>query len=118
MKELLFRGQFIDGEQAKELGLVIRVVPKERLMDEALAYAHDVAQNDPYDLRMIKLAVNNAQDVQGFTSYIQSTHSMYSLIRAGERHPGFAIKVPEGRRRPMVQVALDCYRKERGQRGD
>jgi len=114
VKELLFRGQFVDGEQAKELGLVNRVVPKERLMDETLAYARDVSQNDPYDLRMIKLAVNNAQDVQGFTSYIQSTHSMYSLIRAGERDPGYAIKVPEGRRRPMVQVALDRYGKERG----
>lgn len=114
-KELLFRGQFIDGEQAMELGLVNRVVPKDRLMQEALAYATDVAQNDPYDLRMIKLAVNNAQDVQGFTSYIQSTHAMYSLIRAGERDPGYALKVPEGRRRPMVQVALDRYRKARGQ---
>lgn len=113
-KELLFRGQFIDGEQARELGLVNRVVPKDHLMAEALAYARDVSMNDPYDLRMIKLAVNNAQDVQGFTSYIQSTHAMYSLIRAGERDPGYALKVPEGRRRPMVQVALDRYRKERG----
>ena len=115
VKELLFRGQFIDGEQAKELGLVNRVVAKDRLMDETLEYAKEVAQNDPYDLRMIKLAVNQAQDVQGFTLYIQSTHSMYSLIRAGERDPGYAIAKPTGRRRPMVQVALDRYRKERGQ---
>ncbi len=114
VKELLFRGQFIDGEQAKELGLVNRVVPKERLLADTLAYARDVAQNDPYDLRMIKLAVNQAQDVQGFTSYIQSTHSMYSLIRAGERDPGYAIEKPEGRRRPMVQVALDRYRAAHG----
>jgi hypothetical protein len=41
-------------------------------------------------------AVNNAQDAQGFTSYIQSTHSMYSLIRAGERDPGYAVKMPTG----------------------
>jgi len=118
VKELLFRSQFIDGEQARELGLVNRVVPKERLMQEALAYAADVAQNDPYDLRMIKLAVNNAQDVQGFTSYIQSTHAMYSLIRSAEREPGYAVKAPEGRRRPLVQVALDRYRKERGGAAD
>ena len=118
VKELLFRGQFVDGAEAKELGLVNRVVPKERLLEETLAYARDVAQNDPYDLRMIKLAVNQAQDVQGFTSYIQSTHSMYSLIRAGERNPGYAIERPTGRRRPMVQVALDRYRRSRGQATD
>jgi enoyl-CoA hydratase len=114
-KELLFRSQFVDGAEARELGLVNRVVPKERLMDETLTYARDVARNDPFDLRMIKLAVNNAQDVQGFTSYIQSTHSMYSLIRAAERDPGYAVKAPTGRRRPLVQVALDRYRKERGE---
>lgn len=116
-KELLFQGRFIDGAQAKELGLVNRVVPRAGLEAETLAYARDVAGNDPFEMRMIKLAVNQAQDQQGFTSFIHAAHSMYMLNRTGEKDPDYALKVPEGRRRPMVQVALERYRREQERRG-
>lgn len=65
-------------------------------MEETLEYAREVAQDDPYDRCMIKLAVNRAQDVQEFTSCLHSTHSMYPLIRAGEWDPAYAIKAPKG----------------------
>jgi len=113
-KELLFQGRFVNGAQAKELGLVNRVVPRAKLLDETLAYARDVAQNDPFELRMIKLAVNNAQDIRGFTAAIHSAHSMYMLNRTAEKDSGYAVPKPEGRRRPMVQVALERYRREQG----
>jgi enoyl-CoA hydratase len=116
-KELLFQGRFINGAQAMELGLVNRVVPRASLEAETLAYAADVAQNDPFEMRMIKTAVNQAQDQQGFTSFIHAAHSMYMLNRTGEKDPGYAVKVPEGRRRPMVQVALERYRREQERRG-
>src|SRR5947209_7923627 len=71
-KELLFQSRFIDAREAMELGLVNRVVPRERLMEETLAYAADVAANDPFDMRTTKLAINQAQDAQGFTAHIQA----------------------------------------------
>ena len=111
-KELLFQGRFINGAQACELGLVNRAVARDRLEDETMEYARDVAQNDPFEMRMIKLAVNQAQDQQGFTAFIHAAHSMYMLNRTGEKDPDYAVKVPEGRRRPMVQVALERYRQE------
>jgi enoyl-CoA hydratase len=111
VKELLFQGRFIDGAQAMELGLVNRVVTRASLEAETLAYAHDVAQNDPFEMRMVKLAVNQAQDQQGFTSFIHAAHSMYMLNRTGEKDPDYAVPKPEGRRRPMVQVALERYRR-------
>jgi enoyl-CoA hydratase len=111
-KELLFQGRFVNGGQAKELGLVNRVVPRAALVDEVLAYAHDVSQNDPFEMRMIKLAVNQAQDQQGFTAFIHAAHSMYMLNRTAEKDPDYAVKVPEGRRRPMVQVALERYQRD------
>jgi enoyl-CoA hydratase len=116
-KELLFQGRFVNGAQAMELGLVNRVVPRAELEAETLAYARDVAQNDPFEMRMIKLAVNQAQDQQGFTSFIHAAHSMYMLNRTGEKDPDYAVKVPDGRRRPMVQVALERYRREQERRG-
>ena len=111
-KELLFQGRFINGAQACELGLVNRVAARDRLEGETMEYARDVAQNDPFEMRMIKLAVNQAQDQQGFTAFIHAAHSMYMLNRTGEKDPDYAVKVPEGRRRPMVQVALERYRQE------
>ncbi len=115
VKELLFQSRFIDARQAAEFGLVNRVVPRERLMEETLAYAADVARNDPFDLRTTKLAINQAQDAQGFTAHIHASHSTYITRRMGSMDPGYALADPrEGgkRRMPMVEVALERYRRE------
>jgi enoyl-CoA hydratase len=115
-KEILFQGRFIDGHQAKELGLVNRVIPKERLLEETMAYAADVAQNDPFDMRTTKLAINQALDAQGFTGYIQSVHSTHIARRISWADPGFALPKPQDsgvKRLPMVQVALERYERER-----
>ena len=108
-KELLFESRFIDAREAMELGLVNRVFPTERLHDEVLAYAERVAKNDPFQLRMIKLAVNQIQDTQGFQAHITAAHLMHMASAEGERDPGYALKVPEGRRRPMVERAFEHY---------
>jgi enoyl-CoA hydratase/carnithine racemase len=43
--DLLLSSRTFLAEEAKEIGLVNRVVPKEHVLDEALAYAHDLATN-------------------------------------------------------------------------
>ncbi len=111
-KEMLFQGKFINGVQAKELGLVNRVLPRADLFDAVMEYARDVAQNDPMQMRLVKLAINQVQDQQGFTAAIQGSHAHYMLNWQTERDPGFALAVPEGKRRPMVQVALDRYKRD------
>ncbi len=110
-KELLFQSRFIDGREAMQLGLVNHALSEAELEPAALAYVQDVAANDPFQLRMMKLAVNQMQDVQGFAAHITAAHTMHMLSSTGERDPGFALTAPEGRRRPMVQRALDNYRK-------
>ena len=109
VKEIFFESRFIDGPEAMELGLVNRVYPAERLEAEAMAYARRVAENDPFQLRMMKQAVNHAQDSQGFNEHINGAHLMYLMSSQGERDPGFALDKPEGRRRPMVQRAVENY---------
>jgi enoyl-CoA hydratase len=112
-KEMLFQGRFIDGAEAATLGLVNRALPADRLLAETQAFAADVARNDPFQLRMMKLAVNQMQDGQGFPAHITAAHHMHLLSAQGERDPGFAVARPEGRRRPMVQRALENYEKSR-----
>ncbi|MCZ6868539.1 MAG: enoyl-CoA hydratase-related protein [Gammaproteobacteria bacterium] len=108
-KEILYQSRFIDAAEAKELGLVNRVVPRERLEAETLEYAADVAKNDPFQLRMIKMAVNQMQDSQGFQGHINAAHLMHMMSAQGERDPDYALARPEGRRRPMVQRAMENY---------
>jgi enoyl-CoA hydratase/carnithine racemase len=43
--DLLLSSRTFLAEEAKELGLVNRVVPREHVLEEALAYAHDLATN-------------------------------------------------------------------------
>ncbi len=117
-KEFLFQSKFIDARQAREMGLVNRVVPREQLMAELMAYAADVAANDPFDMRMTKVAINHAQDAQGFTAHIKAAHLAYVTRRMGSMDPGYAIPDPKQsgvRRMPMVQVALERYQRDQPQ---
>lgn len=114
-KEMLFESRFIDGPEALELGLVNKVVPRADLDAEVMAYARRIAENDPFQLRMIKLAVNQMQDGQGFHAHITAAHTMHLLSSTGEKDPDYALDVPEGRRRPMVQKAFENYELRRAQ---
>jgi E-phenylitaconyl-CoA hydratase len=58
--EMLLLGDTITAQQALQFGLLNKVVPAERLMDEALAYARRIAANPPLAVRAIKeLAVRS-----------------------------------------------------------
>jgi enoyl-CoA hydratase/carnithine racemase len=52
--ELMLTGKTIDAEEAERIGLVNRVVPHERLMDEALSLAAELAANPTEVLFTIK----------------------------------------------------------------
>ena len=108
-KELLFESRFIDAEEAQSLHLVNRVVPDADLQDSVLEYAHRIAENDPFQLRMMKMAVNHMQDSQGFHAHTSAAHLMHLLSAEGEKDPDFALNVPNKKRRPMVERALQNY---------
>jgi enoyl-CoA hydratase len=57
-KELIFTGERFSATRAEQLGIVNRVVPAEKLMDEAMALAHRIAANAPIAVQLSKAAVN------------------------------------------------------------
>lgn len=54
---LLMTGERISAAEAERIGLITRVVPAERLMSEAMAVAHVLAQKSPTALRLLKTAM-------------------------------------------------------------
>ena len=57
-KELIFLGDMIDAATALNLGLVNKVVPVEKLIDEAMDWAKKLASKSGPVLAMAKLAIN------------------------------------------------------------
>lgn len=74
--ELMYTGDIIDAREAERIGLVNRVVPHDRLMDEAAALAKRLAKGPPLALAQIKRAVhsglmNNLEQQLYFETYAQ-----------------------------------------------
>ncbi len=58
--EIALTGDFIDAEEAMRWGLTNRVVPKEKLMEEARKMAKKIADNPTLAVRMIKQTLEQA----------------------------------------------------------
>jgi enoyl-CoA hydratase len=82
-KEILFTGRFVTAAEALEIGFVSRVVPRDELEATTTAMATRIAEKDSFGLRMIKEAINSAQDIMGFRAAIR-TGMNYNMMRSEE----------------------------------
>ena len=57
-KELVFTGEFIDADEAFRIGLVNRVVPRESLLDEAMAMARKIAERSSLAVKLSRIAID------------------------------------------------------------
>jgi enoyl-CoA hydratase len=102
-KHLLFEGRFIDAQTAAAYGFVQATFPEAELEAETLAYAARVAENDPFQLRMMKHSINQMQEVQGFTAHINSSYSD-RMVRAANDVPITTASEDPGKRRLYISV--------------
>ena len=82
-KEILYQSRFVKAEEAERLGFVNMVVPRAKLEEETNALAARIAESDRFTLRMLKIAINNAQDEMGFSSAIKNSHAHHMILTAG-----------------------------------
>jgi enoyl-CoA hydratase len=117
-KELLFEFRFMHADEAERAGLVNRVVPRDRLMEEALALAHRIALQDPFSLRLAKLSVNQAQDEMGYSTFVRSALQTY--VVQSESGAKELSDNPDGSRRRFATVdralSYERERRDRAQR--
>ncbi len=78
--ELLLTGDVLTPQEALEIGLVNRVVPHDRLMEEAMSLAEKIANKPPLAIRMMKRAVYQAQTstLRAHLDYISSQLALLS----------------------------------------
>jgi enoyl-CoA hydratase len=90
-KELVLTCDYINAQEAYRIGLVNKVVPKERLLDEAVAMARKVVSKGPIAVKYAKRLLNesfNAHQSVGlecevaYTQYCKSTEDFKEGLRA------------------------------------
>jgi enoyl-CoA hydratase/carnithine racemase len=62
-RELMFTGEKVDADRCAQIGLVNRVVPDERLQEEAFALARSLAEGPSFALRAMKDNLDDALTV-------------------------------------------------------
>jgi enoyl-CoA hydratase/carnithine racemase len=81
--EYVLTGERFDAATALELGLVNRVVGKDRWLDEAMALAGTVAERPPIAARLAKQAVLAAEET-ALAAGLESERRLYELAMATE----------------------------------
>jgi enoyl-CoA hydratase len=82
-KELIFTGRRIGAEEAREIGLVNRVVPQGEALKVAREVAAEIAANAPLAVRHAKSATNRAMDVD-LVSGLEYEADQFALLFATE----------------------------------
>jgi enoyl-CoA hydratase len=96
--ELMLTGRSVDGEEALRIGLANRLVDADRLLDESLALAREIAANSPFGVRMTKQVLRrnaeastleSAIDLENRTQILATrTHDLVEAVTArNEKRP-------------------------------
>ena len=89
-KEYLWTGEFIDAQEALQLGIVNRVVPREQLEEETMKLAGTIARLDPWGLMASKTAINQADDIMGKAAAIRASANFWCMSRGRRNNEEFA----------------------------
>lgn len=64
-KEWLMTGGWLTAQEAKQRGMINHVVPRDQLSARTLELAQTIAANNPFTMKLVKQAMNFAQDQMG-----------------------------------------------------
>jgi enoyl-CoA hydratase/carnithine racemase len=99
--ELLLTGDVLSPQEAVEIGLVNRVVPHDRLMEETMILAERIASKPPLAIRMMKRAVYQAQ-ASTLRAHLDYVSSQLALLSETQDHREAARSFLE-KRKPIFE---------------
>jgi enoyl-CoA hydratase len=88
--DLALTGRMMDAAEAERAGLAARVVPSEKLLDEALAAAGTIAQYSLPAIMMAKESVNRAFEVPLAEGLLFERRGFHSLFATEDQKEGMA----------------------------
>jgi enoyl-CoA hydratase len=88
--EMILNNRTLSAEEAVHLGLVNRVVPVERFLQEALDLANEIACRAPLAVRLAKEAVNNAYETSLTDGLLDERRAFYLLFSTQDQKEGMA----------------------------
>jgi len=88
-KELLFSGEAVSGEEAYRIGLVNKVVPKDKLLEEAKAWAKKLASKPRVAMDLLKKAIDNGMDMDLATAITYETDCFVITYVSEDGREGF-----------------------------
>ncbi|MCK8463343.1 enoyl-CoA hydratase [Aliiroseovarius sp. S1339] len=83
-------GRFMDAEEAERSGLVSRVVPAKKLMDEAMSAAAKIAEKSMITVMAIKETVNRAEQLPLTEGILFERRVFHSLFATEDQKEGMA----------------------------
>ncbi|MGQ9695954.1 MAG: enoyl-CoA hydratase/isomerase family protein [Thermodesulfobacteriota bacterium] len=87
--ELIFTGDTIDAQEAKEIGLVNKIFPEEKLMEEVFALARKIAKMPPLALSISKRALYQGLRAPDLASQLQyETLALVHLFGTADHEEG------------------------------
>jgi enoyl-CoA hydratase len=95
--ELAMTGDPVDAARALQLGLVNRVVPSGRVVDEAIALAERIGENSPIAVRNSRRLVREATELSEAEGWTRTIELMMPVFESGDAVEGataFAEKRP------------------------
>ena len=100
-KGLLYTGESVDAQEAYRIGLVNRVVPVDRLMEEAMSMARKLADYPPLSVKFMKRAVNTGMQLDLASALDYESHIAAMLGSSEDRIEGFKAFVEK--RKPVFK---------------
>ncbi|MCY4305819.1 MAG: enoyl-CoA hydratase [Aestuariivita sp.] len=93
--DMTLTGRFMSAEEAERSGLVSRVVPSKKLLEEALLAAHKIAEKSMMATRVAKESVNQAMELpltKGLTYERRVFHALFATEDQSEGMAAFLEK--------------------------
>jgi enoyl-CoA hydratase/carnithine racemase len=86
--ELLLYGELIKADEARQLGLINRVVAKDELETEAMVWAEELAKKSPIAVQIAKKAFYSSEDMDYFRQFDLMNEAFARLCSSADAKEG------------------------------